>query len=366
MKNLFLGLAVSATTMITAQATKPVLSFNLSNTLNQERLAQSVEIPKEKLKSIVKTDFEIRDKKTGQVISNQLLSNGNLLVQLDFKPNESRTISFYKEIPKPQETKVFGRFVPERYDDFAWENNKIAFRMYGKALEKVPNQNAWGMDAWSKRTPKMVINEWYKLDNYHNDNGDGLDFFHVGSSMGAGDILPFINGKFTYLGNFTQSKIIDNGPIRFTFEVTYPEVTKEGYQISAVKRVSLDAGSQLNKLEVKYHFTGSTTLPVFAGIVHWDGKGEKSINAKDHFATYWPQSLPEGVVGTAIWFPNSTVKIVNQQKHLGAEEQVKSDQIVTFFAGAVWDKAGEITSSQEWNTYLESFAKRVNNPIKIK
>ena len=30
-----------------------------------------------------------------------------------------------------QEAMAFGRFVPEREDDFAWENDKVAFRVYG-------------------------------------------------------------------------------------------------------------------------------------------------------------------------------------------------------------------------------------------
>lgn len=55
-----------------------------------------------------------------------------------------KQITFTEGTPSQNESKVYGRFVPERYDDFAWENDKIAFRMYGKSLEKVPNQNAWG------------------------------------------------------------------------------------------------------------------------------------------------------------------------------------------------------------------------------
>ena len=31
--------------------------------------------------------------------------------------------------------KVYGRYVPERKDDFAWENEYAAFRMYGPALK---------------------------------------------------------------------------------------------------------------------------------------------------------------------------------------------------------------------------------------
>ncbi len=149
---------------------------------------------------------------------------------------KKKQITFTEGTPSQNESKVYGRFVPERYDDFAWENDKIAFRMYGKSLEKVPNQNAWGMDAWSKRTNRLILDEWYKLNNYHKDNGDGLDFFHVGSSLGAGDILPFIGDKFTYLGNYQSYKITEKGPLRFAFQLEYPEVNVDGYRIAAVKK----------------------------------------------------------------------------------------------------------------------------------
>ena len=34
-----------------------------------------------------------------------------------------------------EDFRVYGRFVRERFDDFGWENDKVAFRMYGEALE---------------------------------------------------------------------------------------------------------------------------------------------------------------------------------------------------------------------------------------
>ena len=46
-------------------------------------------------------------------------------------------------------------------DDFAWENDKIAFRMYGPALE-ADGEVSSGIDVWSKSTPRLVINDWYQ------------------------------------------------------------------------------------------------------------------------------------------------------------------------------------------------------------
>ena len=60
----------------------------------------------------------------------------NLLVQVNVKAKSSITLLIQKGKPETFVTKTYARFVPERKDDFAWENDKIAFRTYGKAIEK--------------------------------------------------------------------------------------------------------------------------------------------------------------------------------------------------------------------------------------
>ena len=66
---------------------------------------------------------------------------------------------------------TFCRFVPERSDDFAWENDRIAFRMYGPALERTGEISS-GIDIWAKRTRKPVIERWYYRTDYHKDHRD--------------------------------------------------------------------------------------------------------------------------------------------------------------------------------------------------
>ncbi|WP_345990505.1 DUF4861 family protein [Chryseobacterium sp. Chry.R1] len=342
-----------------------LLKLELKNSLTIPRNMESVEIPLKKVRVLAGQNFTINDASSKKELPYQWLANGDLLIQSDFKAGEIKKIEFYKSSLQHFEPKVYGRFVPERLGDFAWENDKIAFRMYGKELEKVPEQNGWGMDAWTKRTNKMIINQWYQLNNYHQDNGDGLDFFQVGSTLGAGDVLPFINNNLAYLGNYTSYKIIEEGPLRFTFELTYPQVKIDGYEISALKRISLDAGSQLNKSVIRYEFKGKKTLPVFTGIVHWDGKGQKIIDQDNQLAAYWPENSKNGTVGSAILYPNSNNLIIDKNKHLGSETNVKSNQAVTFYTGAVWDKAGEITSGKNWLYYLQEFSLRLKHPIQI-
>lgn len=68
-------------------------------------------------------------------------------------------------------------------DDYAWENNLAAFRLYGPALEKIMVSN--GIDYWAKSTPNLVIDDWYKKDlggegSYHLDTGRGLRLLQRG------------------------------------------------------------------------------------------------------------------------------------------------------------------------------------------
>ncbi|NBU36028.1 MAG: DUF4861 domain-containing protein [Bacteroidetes bacterium] len=67
-----------------------------------------------------------------------------LLIQVSIPKQSSINLSIWKEKAQIQNTKTYGRFVPERKEDFAWENDKIAFRMYGKELENTPKEMAYG------------------------------------------------------------------------------------------------------------------------------------------------------------------------------------------------------------------------------
>src|ERR1700676_4219083 len=73
-------------------------------------------------------------------------------------------------VPAPAPgAKAFVRYVPERMDDIAWENDRIAYRLYGPALEKHEATGS-GIDVWVKSTRKMIINEWYRRGDYHADH----------------------------------------------------------------------------------------------------------------------------------------------------------------------------------------------------
>lgn len=361
-------IAFFLTTLSHAQQAQTLKVLSLHNKLDIARQSQSVEIAHDVVKKLSDKKFNIYDTSAKVLLPYQWLANGNLLVQIDLSSQETKKIEFYSSTrSKTFSPKVYGRFVPERYGDFAWENDKIAYRMYGEALEDIPAQNAWGMDIWAKTTKKSIIDKWYKRADYHRDHGDGLDFFQVGNTLGAGDILPFINNKLVYLGNYTSYKIINKGPLRFTFQLQYPSVQRNGYQITTVKKISLDQGELLNKFEVSYKFKGrKSKLPVLAGIAY--GKkpgGKKILDSINGFAAYWPKPSKNGRIGTALIIPEPNHKFKDINKHLGVLKTLQNDQPFTFYAGGVWNKAEDITSAQAWKSYLTKKVRKLKHPIVV-
>jgi hypothetical protein len=56
--------------------------------------------------------------------------------------------------------------------------------------------------------------------------------------------------------------------------------------------------------------------------------------------------------------------LVNEKQIL-AKTMVKNNEPIIYFTGAAWDKAGKITNSSQWNSYLENFQKQKQTPLII-
>lgn len=160
----------------------------------------------------------------------------------------------HKEIVQP---KVFGRYVPERKDDFAWENEYAAFRMYGPALR--PENPSNGVDLWLKKSPELVVDSFYYREHvlglpYHINYGKGLDCYKVGHTAGCGGLVVIETSKpeeKLYVGGaYDRWEILEQTPERFVFKLEYDSflvgerVLKESITITA------EAGQMLNKAQV--------------------------------------------------------------------------------------------------------------------
>jgi hypothetical protein len=368
-RNYFFGILFLLPSLIFAQSKATISIQNKSNIdFNEAVVSVKWEEIVSKFPQIDTTAFVVINDKTKKQIPFQLEHLGqkaiqNLLLQVDVKANSSLSVTVQKGKPENVVVKTYGRYVPERKDDFAWENDRIAFRAYGKALEKT-KEDAYGLDVWVKRTNKMVINERYKKGNYHVDQGDGMDYYHVGHSLGAGNMALYVKDTIRYSGNYKQWKVLDNGPLRTTFQLIFDTWDAGGTKVKATKTITLDAGSQLNRIENVYSFEGNKPLGAVVGIIKRPETGKISLDEQEGRMSYWePTHGNDGTtgVGTILTTTVKNMWITNEQ--ILAQTTVENNQPILYYTGAAWDRAGKITTSQQWNRYLENFQIQIQNPL---
>ncbi len=315
-------------------------------------------------------DFKVIDVNSKKEVPCQLEFNGqkevqNLLVQVTVGDKATVQISLERGKFTPISPKTYARVVPERLDDFAWENDKIAFRTYGKALEGTKG-DAYGLDVWVKRTDKLVINTRYKGEKYHIDNGDGLDYYHVGHTLGAGNIAPIVKDEIVYPKNYHRWKILDSGALRTTFVLEYDAWMVDGMPVTATKKFTLDSGSQMNKIEVAFDFQGKDTLPIVIGIIKRPENGAINLDEKEGITAYWePQHGADGTTGVAVILTTPVTGTSITKEQMLTHTTYKKGVPFIYYMGAAWDKAGEIKDSGKWFSYVRNYRNQQKTPLKV-
>lgn len=331
-----------------------------------------ISIPYEKFTSHFDVDsiFTVKDEK-GNIIPHQLEKLGgnypvNVLLQVDLIAKSKLKLSVDNIASPAIVNKTFARYVPERFDDFAWENDVLAFRMYGKALEGRAD-DAQGLDVWAKRTDKLVIDKWYKTGDYHKDHGEGLDYYSVGQTLGAGDIGLYINGKLQFTKHYRKYKVLDNGPLRTTFQLDFDAEHVDGQNITFSKIYRLDAGSNFNKVTLQFENKEKATTPIAIGIVKRKEEKPKLTFSKSLSSlTYWePEIKSNGQIGVGVIVPEKRVQFVNDNPAQALLiTHVKNDIDFVYYNGAVWNRAGKVTDQKEWNKAVETYKENLKKPLK--
>lgn len=374
--------------------------------------------------------FAVMDGNSSRILDSQLYFTGTdkfpvaqLLFQVDLAPNETKTFyildaSALAAVPPPI-VKTFARYVPEREDDFAWESDRIAHRMYGPALEtwqKEPLTSS-GVDVWIKRTRSLIINQMYGTMKLFDTRGPSQDDYRVGKTRGCGGLGIWNDGKLYVSKNWGTYKIITTGPIRSEFELTYDTWDANGRKVSETKRISIDAGSNMSRVESVFSSDDKSPLQIGVGLAERPGKNiilnESSIITKDSasseinswqsstdkglvvqnqdesWMTYWqPQDFAKGTTATAIILPKGSVKLFTNDNpnlpasafkpptHTVGEGQAPIRNLLAiapaeigkpfvYYLGAGWDKSGDFPNAAAWNNYVRRFAERRDQPLQV-
>ncbi len=289
------------------------------------------------------------------------------------------TLVFDSAIPQPgTEAKAYSRFVPERSDDFAWENNRVAFRVYGtkgqeEAVKGVPGSTlSSGVDIWLKRVHYPIIDKWYaghvaSPGYYHTDRGEGYDPYHVGASRGTGGSGVWVKDSLQVADNFKRYRIIAQGPLRTVFELDYGPWGDFG--IRETKRITLDIDTNFSKFEVSV--SSESKLPNYAvGITLHKNEGEVKLEKEKGWFRHW-EKIGDAYVGEGIVADPTTVQSAfanvsksPDQSNLIVLLQPKST--IVYYAGFAWEKSGQVKNASDWDAMLERQAEVIANPMEVK
>ena len=358
------------------------LTVTAVNKLNLARQNETIELSLKDLAPLAEKDLNklhVRDSSGKEILAQSVDTDYDdyhkpdlLIFQADFAPGETKTFvvtAGKKREYTKDDFRAYGRFVRERFDDFAWENDRVAYRTYGKALITWKGEplTSSAIDIWSKRTSKLVINDWYMVDNYHNDLGEGVDAYSAGPTRGCGGSGIWANGQLYVPKNFVDSRVLANGPIRVMFELVYEPFEVNGAQVSQVLRVSLDGGSQLNHFETFYRReSGNEPLAVAVGLKKVKDE-QKQLNLERGWVTIWERMEKNlGMQGLAIVVsPGDVDKVAEDALNHLLVLKPANTMPVSYWAGFAWDRAGTINSANTWNRYVNDFAEARRSPIAI-
>lgn len=385
-KSLFSFLISSFLLFVSCIKEAPKAIITVKNTLAIDRQFETIELTKEQLAIADLGLYGIKNVKTNEILVSQTvdLDADGIMDQILFQPTVKANsegkyevvLILDKSSQKPIEY-CYSRFVPERTDDYAWENDRVAFRAYGPTAQKMVEDSvpggtlSSGIDAWLKRVDYPVINKWYKkttdkVGTYHEDTGEGLDNFHVGISRGVGGIAIKIDSVYTYSKNYSKWRTITTGPIRTSFYLEYANWKAGEKEITESKIITLDYGNNLSKFEISIQGTQN----ISAGLTLHENDGQVTVNKKNHWINYW-QPHGDSELGTAI---------VTKEKYFAGQETYETtskdesnaymhlnviNNKVEYYAGFTWKKSSQFEDKIAWENYLNDFSNKIENPLLV-
>uniref|UniRef100_UPI004027F7B5 DUF4861 domain-containing protein n=1 Tax=Prevotella sp. TaxID=59823 RepID=UPI004027F7B5 len=427
-KGIIMLLALAGSNYSYAQQATVVVN-NPTDAQRQELVEVNISDVKAKLAGIApkKGEAYIVKNKRGQQIGSQITHDGKLLIDASIRPHGSAT--YYISIGKPYPQKVWttGALYKMRKDDIAWENDRCAYRVYGPALQRT-GERSFGTDIWTKNTPDTVVYERYVMDkqgnvdgdkvdekvkseerkmknlsgaaleaqkakikalkaesyeidvttSFHLDHGNGLDPYRVGATLGLGAPSLMIGNQQFLPYCYKTYKILDNGPLRFTVELTYnPSTIGDMQNVVEHRIISLDKGSNFNKMTVWYE--GLTHPTDFAtGFPIHEEDTETKTFAKDYVSYADPTDNIEvnnSQVFVGVLFPNgidNTYYQLFDKKHdgatghaLGLKRGLKNAEKYSYYFGAAWSKY-DVRSYTEWQIRIKEFLEALKTPLQVK
>ena len=368
MKNIILLFSIFLLASCTAKSTKIVVN----NTLDFDRNKEIVEISTSDLNvDFVHKTYVLTDAKGVEVGYQVLSDNQTLIFQANVPSNDSVIYTLQEGKPAPVAARAHVRFVPERSDDISWENDIVAYRMYGPALMKSEHPSN-GVDIWMKYKDEPVADSLYvgelqRKITYHEDNGlGGLDCYDVNHTLGAGGVALYTTQL--WIGNaFSSYKIVESGPLRSVFTLYYDSIPVEDSYFTEILTITCDAGSPLNKGVAK--FSGGKLVELVTGIF-MDRDSVNTVFDKENKIIVYTKNntsrkgVPQGQTYIGVYAPNMIGEPFFRDKNYVVFNDDKTGNGLVWYFGAGWSK-WKFPTEQDWLAALKNFSQVKQSPLKI-
>jgi hypothetical protein len=400
MKQVFSGAIAGALGLGASLAAANGATVTVTHDLDSARPAEIVSIPFADVAAVMPEarmyHLVVRDAK-GKPLSAQItnyehdhrgVKYDDLVFSYNFKAGEKRATFTLENLPAatpPEPACVYARFVPERLDDIAWENDRIAHRMYGTALNTpaagMERLRGSGIDVWGKRVTYPVIDRWYAKghDQFHKDGeGEGLDLYSIGGSRGAGGTGIWDGTKLWTSDNFAGQQVLSNGPRRAAFRLTYaPFDAGAAGAATEVKQFTVDCGRNFDAITSTFHFNGGAQTVALGITEHAAVEGfPAAVLTRDpdgRWMSFWEENK-DGGLGVAVLLEKDATPAgfayepPAQKPGYGNNlllVKARDGAPIRYYAGAGWTGSRQFADRAAWEAYVQDFAARIAHPLTI-
>ena len=386
------------------------LTITVANPISSARM-EMVEVDVAVLQKKLQTDkdFVVTDA-DGKEIPSQVTYDQKLIFQVGVAGKGKSVYDVQKGTAQKYEVKAKGRLFVERQDEFGWENDCVAYRVYGHG-------GAVGYDLFNKSTSDLMLDYWYASEQnqemrlvsqqlrergyadladqvynaycYHIDHGKGMDCYTVGPTLGGGaNALLNSDGSLFMPQCYNTFEVLDNGPLRFTLRFTYPEQDFNGEKVTETRTISLDAGSQFNRVTIAYHGLSKPVKMAAGTVVHKDNPNAYVLSQENGYMGYedlgdasvynakYREELAKkmGKIYIGLLFPDTHITTIYQQRengiatgHIMGITTYQPNTTYTYYFGSGWNKNPNtgFHSLTDWEAHLSHAALSVRNPLKI-
>lgn len=255
---------------------------------------------------------------------------------------------------------AFAGVAPYRYDDVLWENDRIAHRLYGHALEAYEPPSGSGMDAWGKNVRWPFMERQLHTGQQHDYHGEGLDFYDVGGTRGMGGLGIWYDNKLWTSRNYIKARILNPGPKEASFEVDYaPWPVDVNRKVWETRRLTLPMGTNFTRMVSTIGSDSTAPLVVGIGIEKKPTGQQKGTFTADRatgrFIWWGPTDPEKGTMGTAVMVDPAMIADVKEDAdNYLVLINVTPGKPFVYYAGAAWDKGLDFRTQADWLTYVRA------------